>query len=306
MAVIEAPDLPMLGIIAAGGGIPTALCEAAQAQQRKFHVVAFKGQADPGLSCYPHSWVKLGQLGALLTALHRAECREVVIVGSLRRPNLWKIGADFGLVRHLPTILSLKSGGDDAILTRIVRFFETQGLQVRGAHEIAPNLLAAKGALGSFVPTAADEADVRCGLALLDALGPFDVGQAVVVANRHVLAVEAAEGTDEMLRRCGQLRQWGRKVRGGVLVKAPKPGQELRVDMPTIGSRTVELAAKAGLAGIAVVSGSVMIADLSEMVAAADREQLFVFGADPADRLVLDASAALYGEAGRHNVEAPS
>lgn len=306
MATPQQKDLPMLGIIAAGGGIPSALCEAALAQRRNFHVVAFKDQADPGLSRYPHSWVRLGQLGALLAALHRAECREVVIVGSLRRPNLWKIGADFGLVRHLPTILSLKSGGDDAILTRIVRFFETQGMQVRGAHEIAPNLLAARGALGSFVPTAAEEADIACGLALLDALGPFDVGQAAVVANRHVLAVEAAEGTDEMLKRCGQLRQWGRKGRGGVLVKAPKPGQELRVDMPTIGSRTVELAAKAGLAGIAVASGSVMIADLTDMVAAADREKLFVFGADGSDRLALEAPPAYSGRVSGHNVETSS
>ena len=109
-------------------------------------------------------------------------------------------------------------------------------------------------------------------------LGPFDVGQAVVIARGHVLAIEAAEGTDEMLKRCGALRQWGGHKRSGVLVKAPKPGQELRVDMPVIGPRTVELAAAAGLAGIAVGQGKVMIADQADMVSLADRHHIFVTG----------------------------
>ena len=140
--------------------------------------------------------------------------------------------------------------------------------------------LSPAGPLGGVAPTDEHGQDIAYGFALLDALAPFDVGQAAVVARDYVLAVEAAEGTDEMLKRCAQLRQWGRKGRAGVLVKAPKAGQELRVDMPVIGTRTVELAAAAGLAGIAVASGKVMIADLAETAALADRHNLFVTGID--------------------------
>jgi DUF1009 family protein len=232
------------------------------------------------MSRYPHRWIRLGEIGGMLGAFREAQVRDVVIVGSLRRPDLWKAGADFGLIRHLPTILSLTRGGDDSVLKRVVRFFESQGFRVRGAHEVAPALLAPPGSFGAFKPAEEDDKDIATGMALLVALGGFDVGQACVVAHGHVLAVEAAEGTDEMLRRCSTLRQWGRRSRAGVLVKVPKKGQEMRIDMPVIGPRTVELAAAAGLAGIAVGQGQVMIAEQAEMVSLADRHHIFVTGTD--------------------------
>ncbi len=270
-----------LGILACGGKLPAVLCEAAIAQGRRVHVVAVRGQADPALERYPHDWVRLGQLGHLIGSLRKAGCDELVIIGSLRRPNIWKSGLDLGFFRHLPAILNLTrgDGGDDSVLTRVVRFFEAQGFRVRGAHEIAPSLVAPEGALGGFAPDAEAETDIVRGFALIDALAPFDVGQAAVVGRGHVIAVEAAEGTDAMLRRCADLRQWGGSRRTGVLVKAPKRGQEMRVDMPVIGARTVELAANAGLAGIAVAAGQVMIAEQAEMVQLADRHGIFVFGA---------------------------
>lgn len=285
-----------LGIVAGGGAMPAALCEAALAQGRRVHVVAFKGQADERISNYPHDWVRLGQIGHLLGALRRAGCEEIVIIGTLRRPNIWRAGFDFGFVRNLPTILSLiRRGGDDSLLTRIVRFFEAQGFRVRGAHEIAPSLLAPTGLLSGKGPDRAALGDIARGFSLLRALAPFDVGQAAVVSRGHVLAVEAAEGTDAMLERCAALRQWGGGAKAGVLVKAPKSGQELRVDMPVIGAKTVMLAAKAGLAGIAVASGQVMIAEQTEMIEAADRHGLFVIGAD-AERERAQGLAALPGE----------
>ena len=279
MAAAGQPPSP-LGVVAAAGSIPIAVCEAARAQGVEVFVVALRGQADPAISRFPHRWVRLGEVGGLLGALKGAKCQDLVIVGSLRRPDLRRIGVDFGFVWHLPTILGLTRGGDDTILKRIVRFFEGQGFRVHGAHEIAPALLAPVGPCGKHRPNEEHQRDIARGLAVLDALGSFDVGQAAVVARGHILAVEAAEGTDEMLKRCGPLRQWGGRGRAGVLVKAPKPGQELRIDMPVIGPRTVELAAEAGLAGIAVMSGQVMIADQAEMVSLADRNELFVTGID--------------------------
>jgi UDP-2,3-diacylglucosamine hydrolase len=271
-----------LGVVACGGAMPLTVAEAASGQGRRVHMVGFTGLADPRIADYPHDWVRIGQLGRLIGALKRAGCEEIVIIGSLRRPNIWKSGIDFGFIRHLPTILSLTRGGDDAMLTRIVRFFEGQGFRVRGAHEIAPALVAPDGPLGGVAPDETERQDVARGFAVLKALAPFDVGQSVVVGHGHVLAVEAAEGTDAMLKRCGTLKQWGASRRRGVLVKAPKEGQEMRVDMPVIGSRTVELVAEAGLAGIAVASGQVMIAEQAELIALADRHGLFVIGASDA------------------------
>lgn len=281
--------------------MPAVLCEAAIAQGRSVHVVAFRGQADERISNYPHDWVRLGQVGHLLAALRRAGCKEIVIIGTVRRPNIWKAGFDLGFLRNLPTLISLtRRGGDDSLLTRIVRFFEEKGFRVRGAHEIAPSLLAPRGLLAALAPSEEAHADIVRGFSLLRALAPFDVGQAAVVARGHVLAVEAAEGTDAMLERCAALRQWGGRAKAGVLVKAPKRGQEMRVDMPVIGAKTVALAAKAGLAGIAVASGQVMIAGQTDMIEAADRHGLFVIGADAgaeAGHEARDAGlAALPGE----------
>jgi len=273
---------PCLGVIACGGAMPVTVCEEAVAQGRRVHVVGFSGLADPRIESYSHDWVRLGQLGHLIGALRKAGCVDLVIIGTLRRPNIWKSGIDLGFFRHLPTIIGLTRGGDDSVLSRVVRFFEGQGFRVCGAHEIAPSLVAPGGPLGGVAPEAEALGDIARGFALLAALAPFDVGQSAVVARGHVLAVEAAEGTDAMLRRCVDLRQWGGRKRSGVLIKAPKQGQEMRVDMPVIGPRTVELAANAGLAGIAVASGNVMIIEQAEMMAVADRHGVFVFGAEAA------------------------
>ncbi|MBX2806008.1 MAG: UDP-2,3-diacylglucosamine diphosphatase LpxI [Hyphomicrobiales bacterium] len=269
-----------LGVVAAGGSIPVAVCDAAQRNGIEVHVAAIKGVADSDIERFPHSWVRLGELGGLLNVLKSAKCKDIVIVGAIKRPDLWSVGVDFGFIWHLPTILSLTRGGDDSLLKRVVKFFEGQGFRVRGAHEIAPELLAPSGPFGRISPAEEHDHDIRRGFALLDALSPFDVGQGAVLSRGHVLAVEAAEGPDEMLKRCEALQQWGGKKRSGVLIKAPKSDQELRVDMPVIGPRTVEFAANAGLAGIAVASRRVMIASQAEMIALADRHEIFIAGVD--------------------------
>src|SRR5262249_3851466 len=174
-------------------------------------------------------------------------------------------------------------GGDDHLLSSAASGLAAYGLRVVGAHEIAPEILFPMGPLGRLTPGASHRADIAHGLAVLNALGPFDVGQAVVVAANHVLGVEAAEGTDGLLARIAELRAAGRISTPpgvGVLVKAPKPGQDRRFDLPAIGPKTVAGAAKAGLAGIAVVAGGAILADASEMAHAADREEIFVFGVD--------------------------
>ncbi len=138
-----------------------------------------------------------------------------------------------------------------------------------------------EGALGRYRPSERDKADIARALSMIAALGPFDVGQAAVVANNNVIAVEAAEGTDNMLARIAELRRLGRVTASlgtGVLVKAPKPGQDRRFDLPSIGPRTIENVARAGLAGLAVTAGSTMIAEADQVTAAADRAGIFLVG----------------------------
>ena len=141
------------------------------------------------------------------------------------------------------------------------------------------------GKLGAKEPSADDHTDIEAGFRVVEALGRLDVGQAAVVVKGYVLAVEAAEGTDEMLARCAELRRagQGRLERAGVLVKAPKPGQEERVDLPTIGPETIKGAAAAGLAGIAVTAKHVLIADRAATIAAADAHEIFIFGRRPSE-----------------------
>jgi DUF1009 family protein len=244
-----------------------------------------KGWADPAaVGAYPHHWVGLAQFGKFCRLARREDCRDVVIIGMVIRPSPHQLRPDLATLRLLPRIVRLFRGGDDHLLSGIGRIFEEHGFRLVGAHEAAPAILVPEGTLGRRQPGPGDVADAQRGLALLNAIGPFDVGQAAVVAGNRVLAVEAAEGTDEMLARLAVLRREGRirhAAGTGVLVKAPKPGQDRRLDLPSIGARTIEGVVAAGLAGIAVAAGHVITADLEDLVRAADAADLFVIGLDP-------------------------
>ena len=269
-----------LGIIAGRGPLPCILAEEAVERGLSLHIVAIRGETPDAIERFPHTWIKWGELGKLLTAFEKNGCRDLVIIGGVNRPDFDRMRFDFGAIKTLPFLLSLAKGGDDHVLSRIVRFFEEKGFRVHGAGDVVPELLAGEGKLSAKGPLAEDRVDMEIGLKVVRGLGQFDIGQAAVVAKRHVLAVEAAEGTDAMLRRCAELRQSGRAhgARTGVLVKAPKPGQELRIDMPTIGPETVRNAAAAGLAGIAVAAGHVLMAEHAATIDAANDAGLFLIG----------------------------
>ena len=270
-----------LGIIAGGGHIPLEVAAAAKAGGREVFIAAIDGAADPAIEAFPHSWVRLGQLGRLISVLRSAECRELVIIGHITRPDLTAMKLDLAALRHLPRIMSLAFGGDNSVLSSIVQFFEEEDFIIVGAHQVAPALLASPGALSRIEPTEEDREDIAIGYRLIDTLGPFDIGQCAVVAAGNVIAIEGAEGTDAMLQRCRGLVERGRRRRGsrvGVLVNRPKPGQELRVDLPVIGPDTIHNAAEAGLTGIAVAASQVMIAERAATVSAADSAGLFLVG----------------------------
>lgn len=269
-----------LAIICGGGSLPFAVAEAAQRRGRRVVLFALRDWADAaGVAAFPHHWVSFGQLGSFLRLARREGCRDVAMIGTVVRPAIWRIRPDLTTLRLLPRIIAMFHGGDNHLLSGLAKLFEEHGLRLIGAHDIAPDILMPQGILGLVRPQGSELADISLGLALLAACSPYDVGQAVVVAHRRVLAIEAAEGTDQMLERVAELRTNGRiAVRGGVLVKAAKRGQDMRIDLPSIGPQTVAGASSAGLAGIAVVAGKAVVAEPEAIVRAADAAQMFVAG----------------------------
>lgn len=281
-AAVQMTDQSPLAVICGGGSLPFAVADAVSKRGRRVVLFAIRGWADPQrVAAYSHHWAALGQFGWFCRVAQREGCRDVVFIGSMVRPAIWHMRPDFKTLSLLPRVLRIFRGGDDHLLKGVAGIFEEHGFRLVGAHQIAPEILMPEGPLGRERPHARDHADIAKGMALLDALSPFDVGQAVVVADARVLATEAAEGTDQMLARVAELRRSGRIAAPpgrGVLVKAAKRDQDRRFDLPSIGPQTVDGAARAGLAGIAVLTGSTVIAEAARVGEVADRERLFVFG----------------------------
>jgi UDP-2,3-diacylglucosamine hydrolase len=282
MAATGAEAEGPLALVCGGGSLPLAVADKVAARGREVVLFPLRGAADPrDFSDRPHHWLYVGQAGKFVRLARAAGCRDVVFLGSMVRPSIWQIHADWKSLTLLPQILAAFRGGDNHLLSGIARLVEQQGFRLFGAHEVAPEILVPEGALGRAKPSDRDRADIALGLGYLAVAGRFDVGQAVVVAAKHILAVEAVEGTDQMLTRVAGLRANGRlraPAGGGVLVKAPKPDQDRRLDLPSIGPQTVERVASAGLAGIAVVAGGTIIAEPDLLVRAADRANIFVVG----------------------------
>jgi len=281
-ALAEREAQTPLALICGGGSLPLAVADSVAARGRKVLLFPLRGAADPrDYATRPHHWLYLGQYGKFARIARAAGCRELVLIGSLVRPSLTQIRPDIHVLLALPGILRAFRGGDDHLLSSIGKLVEQRGFTLRGAHEVAPDILAPVGALTRAQPGASEREDIALGFDYLRAAGRFDIGQAVVVSGRHVLAVEAVEGTDQMLARVAELRRNGRlraPAGSGVLVKAPKPGQDRRFDLPTIGPQTVAAAVDAGLAGIAVVSGATVIAEPERLVQQADQAGIFVIG----------------------------
>jgi UDP-2,3-diacylglucosamine hydrolase len=274
-------DAP-LAIICGGGSFPGAVADAVAARGRRPVMFGIKGWADPAvIGRYAHHWIALGQAGRFFRLAKAENCREVLFIGTVLRPPLTALRLDWHTIKLMPRVIRFFRGGDDTLLTGVAGVAESGGLRVVGVKDVAPQLFVAEGVLGRAQPSPREHDDIDRALKLIVTLGPFDVGQAAVVADGHVIAVEAAEGTDHMLARIAELRRLGRVTAPmgvGVLVKAPKPGQDRRFDLPSIGPRTIELVAKAGLAGLAVAAGSTMIAEAEEAIKTADRENIFIVG----------------------------
>ena len=271
-----------IGLIAAGGVMPFAVADSLTARGINPVLFALRGACDPvRVERFRHHWISIGQLGNA-TRLFRAEnCRDLVFIGTLVRPALSEVRLDWGTLRVIGRVWAAFRGGDDHLLSGIGRILEQDGFRMVGIKDVAPDLLMPEGCLTLKAPDEKAAADISRGRELLRALSPFDIGQATVVIDGHVVGVEDIEGTDGLLARVARLRAEGRirtRTARGVLVKAPKSGQDLRFDLPTMGPRTVEGAAAAKLAGIAIVAGNTIVVEPQAVIEAADAAGLFVTG----------------------------
>jgi DUF1009 family protein len=271
-----------VGLIAGGGMMPFAVAESLTARGVDPVVFALKGACDPlAAERFRHHWISVGQLGKAEKLFRAENCRNLVFIGTLVRPALSEIRLDWGTVRVIGKVWAAFRGGDDHLLSSIGRILEQDGFRMVGIKDVAPDLLMPEGCVTRKTPDENAMADIANGRDVLRALSPFDIGQAAVVIDGHVVGVEDIEGTDGLLARVARLRAEGRiraKTARGVLVKAPKNGQDLRFDLPTIGARTVEGAAAASLAGIAIVAGNTLVAEPQTMIETADAAGLFVVG----------------------------
>lgn len=269
-----------IAILAGGGALPLIVASAAARAGRPVMVVGIREEADAAISSFPHRWMDWGQVGRLLTALRFHRTHDIVLVGRISsRPDYHRLPLDRGGRLSLAAISRAFEGGDNSVLLGIVRLFESRGFHIVGAHEIARELVVPAGRLGRLTPSPRDLRDGEIAFNAAKAIGRLDIGQAAVVVAGRVIATEGAEGTDGMLERVAQLRRSGRVSwtgRAGALAKCAKPHQDLRVDMPTVGPETLRLAAEAGLAGVIVEAGQVMLAEREETIRSANAAGLFL------------------------------
>lgn len=269
-----------LGLIAGGGELPINVAEACKRQGRLGHVITLKAFADPDR--YENSSQRaIAELGGVMSDLKKAECDAVCFAGIVKRPDFSALKPDMKGLSVLPKLVAAATRGDDALLRAVVSVFEDEGFQVVGAHEVSRDLTGQAGTLGSIKSNPSHIPDIDKAMDIAAQIGAADIGQGAVVCNGLVLAVEAQEGTDAMLERVVNLPEDIRgktNQRAGVLAKRPKPGQELRIDLPAIGVSTVEKAAAGGLAGIVYPEGGALILGQDAVRECADRLGLFVEG----------------------------
>lgn len=272
-----------LGLIAGGGNLPVEIANSCEKAGRPFFVVRLKGFAGPDLMDFPGADIGVAELGKCFKALKRAGVQAVCLAGSVARPDFLSLKPDLRGLKTLPAAMAAARKGDDALLRVLVGEFEKEGFAVEGAHEAMGDLALPAGPLGRHAPTEENLRDIERALHVARELGRLDVGQGAVVCDGLVLAVEAQEGTDALLRRVAELPKSVRGAPGaarGVLAKAPKPIQETRVDLPTIGLNTIQRAAQAGLAGIAGEAGRVLVLDREAVIELADELGLFIMGVE--------------------------
>ncbi len=271
-----------IAIISGYGSLPAEVAHGAIAAGRRPFMIGIEGEAEPSIEAFDHQYMNLGQLGALFKLLDKNGIRQVVMAGGVRaRPEVFKLKLDWGAISSIPKAMAMLLGGDDTLLSGLIKIFEDRDIEVVGAHQVAPRLLAPSGQISGRKPNKKDMQNIKLAAAACYALGKLDIGQAAIAEANRVIAVEGVEGTDGLIRRIFDLRQNGRMPpigKNGVLVKLMKSGQDHRADMPAIGPHTILEVKKSGLCGIAVDAGKSLILNKEETLKLADKNKIYIFG----------------------------
>ena len=270
-----------IGLIAGNGDLPRHVIAGTSESGFEISTITFKGVTPPDVFTPPAKSFGIAELGGVVKYFKRQKCTHVCMAGEIARPDFSALKPDMKALKYLPGALSAAKRGDDALLTYIIWVFEKEGFEIISPQELCKSLLIGEGHMGAVHLTAAHRDDALKACEIARQMGALDIGQGAIVCDGLVLAVEAQEGTDDMLRRTASLsdaKRGSARARKGVLAKLVKPAQEERVDLPTIGPKTIELADKAGLAGIIVESGRAFCLDQAACVKAADAAGLFIVG----------------------------
>jgi len=268
------PQNNKIGLIAGGGNLPDKIISYCIKTGRDIFVIAINDSRPENLEKVPHANLSIGSVGKAIKKLKDENIEEIAFAGGLKRPDFKSLRPDAGGIRLLSQISKAKLIGDSSLLNIIIKFFEKSGFKVIGADDVLGNLVINKGCLTNLEPDEKAMRDIALGADTARRIGDMDIGQGVVIQDGVIIGVEAIEGTDKLIERCAELK----KSKGGVLVKMKKPSQDSRIDLPTIGVKTIENANKAGLNGVAIESGSTIVLDRQKVIELADSYNMFVVG----------------------------
>ena len=266
-----------VGLIAGEGDFPLEVAQSISQKNIEVFIVALKNIASKDIERYPHIWVRMGQIGRAIQALKENNCEELILIGGVKKPNLWLLKPDFGALKLFFKLVMLPSKGDASILKTLLQFLEIDNkFKVVGAEKYIPHLLMSEGLLAGEKIDKQTQIDIDIAIANCINIGFKDIGQACVVVNGEIITSEDVSGTDNMLRNLVSKEiKFSKK---GVLVKLTKPIQDKRVDLPVIGMQTIHLVKEIGLKGIAIENRSSFILEKEQVIKFASDNDIFIYG----------------------------
>ena len=266
-----------VGLIAGDGSFPLEVAKSISQKNKEIFIIAIKGSASKDIERYPHLWIRIGQIGKAIRALKENNCKELILIGGVKKPNVWLLRPDFGALKLFFKLIILPIKGDASILKALLNFLEKDNnFKVVGAEKYISYLLMSKGLIAGEKINEQANIDIDIAVENCKNIGSKDIGQACVVVNGQIIASEDSSGTDKMLR--GIISKEIRFHNEGVLVKLAKPIQDRRVDLPAIGIQTIKLAKEIGLCGIAIEEKSSFISNKERVIKFANKNNIFIFG----------------------------
>ena len=266
-----------VGLIAGDGSFPLEVAKSVSQKNNEIFIIAIKGSASKDIERYPHLWIRIGEIGKAIKALKENNCKEVILIGGVKKPNVWLLRPDFGALKLFFKLIILPIKGDASILKTLLNFLEKDNkFKVVGAEKYISYLLMSKGLIAGEKINEQSNIDIDIAIENCKNIGSKDIGQACVVVNGQIIASEDSLGTDKMLRDI--ISKEIRFNNEGVLVKLVKPIQDRRVDLPAIGLQTIKLAKEIGLCGIAIEDKSSFISNKEGVIEFANKNNIFIFG----------------------------